>query len=378
MATRSKFPVYRGEKPYIFISYAHDDSELALSVAEELNRRNYRVWYDEGIEAGMKWPEYIATHLFRAALVMFFPSKKFNGSHNCEREVNFSVDMKKPMICVSLDDSELPPGLKMQLSTSACVPASARAAETVDRLISSGALSEELIGDGVEGYAVENGRAKRRFNASLFFGIVGVVLALGFGFALLGYMQGWFGEKSGLQKDSITITQSGDESGDQNAEITMWTSQVSRDLFLSQVSGDALYCCGNSFVSTRAAIEYKNGEFLVGGKAMQRGDISELDVIAGHTNLIELSLCYESITDISALSGLGSLTYLDLSGNEISDIAPLTNLAQLSTLKLMHTQAADLTPLLSMTSLKKLYVSYDMVDSIADILAGDFEVVVTE
>ena len=52
MASRAKFPVYRGEKPYIFVSYAHVDSETVLPIAEELHKRGYRVWYDEGIEAG--------------------------------------------------------------------------------------------------------------------------------------------------------------------------------------------------------------------------------------------------------------------------------------------------------------------------------------
>ena len=117
MASRAKFPVYRGEKPYIFVSYAHVDSETVLPIAEELHKRGYRVWYDEGIEAGSHWAEFIATHLEGAAVVLFFPSAQFNTNHNCEREVNFAVDAKKNMACVQLDEADMPPGLKMQLST---------------------------------------------------------------------------------------------------------------------------------------------------------------------------------------------------------------------------------------------------------------------
>jgi hypothetical protein len=143
--------------PYLFISYAHVDSERVLPIAEELHKRGYRVWYDEGIEAGARWAEFIATHLEGASVVLFFPSVHFNGNHNCEREVNFAVDAKKSMACVQLDEAYMPAGLKMQLSTAQTISAGASAAETAERLIQSGAIGTELIGDGKEGYETQGG-----------------------------------------------------------------------------------------------------------------------------------------------------------------------------------------------------------------------------
>ena len=57
----SPLEAYRGDEPYVFISYAHPES--SKKVFEEiniLNKAGYRIWYDEGIEASNEWPEEIA------------------------------------------------------------------------------------------------------------------------------------------------------------------------------------------------------------------------------------------------------------------------------------------------------------------------------
>ena len=61
---------YKGTEPYIFISYAHKDSERVLPIIESLAEKGFRVWYDAGIEAGTEWPDYIAENLENAAVVM--------------------------------------------------------------------------------------------------------------------------------------------------------------------------------------------------------------------------------------------------------------------------------------------------------------------
>lgn len=43
---------YKGTDPYIFISYAHKDSDIVLPIISRLQKDGYRVWYDEGIAPG--------------------------------------------------------------------------------------------------------------------------------------------------------------------------------------------------------------------------------------------------------------------------------------------------------------------------------------
>lgn len=63
---------YEGTQPYIFVSYAHKNDAAVLEIIGTLQSRGFRVWYDEGIEAGSEWPESIASHLERAQLVLAF------------------------------------------------------------------------------------------------------------------------------------------------------------------------------------------------------------------------------------------------------------------------------------------------------------------
>ena len=57
---RAAFRPYEGQEPFIFISYAHKNSDQVMPILEKLDEAGYRVWYDDGIAPGSEWPEYIA------------------------------------------------------------------------------------------------------------------------------------------------------------------------------------------------------------------------------------------------------------------------------------------------------------------------------
>ena len=108
---------YDGMLPFIFVSYAHLDSDAALPIISALEDRGFRVWYDGGIEAGTEWPEYIASHLNGCEAVLALVSNHSLDSHNCRREINFAIELKKPMLVVYLQEVELSLGMRMQLGT---------------------------------------------------------------------------------------------------------------------------------------------------------------------------------------------------------------------------------------------------------------------
>lgn len=106
---------YEGTLPYIFVSYAHRDDAAVLEIISTLQSRGFRVWYDEGIEAGSEWPESIASHLERAQLVLAFLSPAYLRSDNCRKEMHYALTKRKPVINVYLEQTELSPGMEMQI-----------------------------------------------------------------------------------------------------------------------------------------------------------------------------------------------------------------------------------------------------------------------
>ena len=108
---------YEGEEPYIFISYAHLDSERVIPIIQGLQNRGFRVWYDAGIEAGTEWPEYIATRLDGCTCFLALISKNAVDSHNCRREINFAIELGMDPLAIYLEDVMLSKGMRMQLGT---------------------------------------------------------------------------------------------------------------------------------------------------------------------------------------------------------------------------------------------------------------------
>lgn len=110
------FPTaYEGTEPYIFISYAHKNTDRVIPIISALQSRGFRVWYDAGIEVGTEWPEYIADHVAECGCFAAMITKEALESHNCRREINFAISKEIPMLTVYLEDVELSPGMEMQL-----------------------------------------------------------------------------------------------------------------------------------------------------------------------------------------------------------------------------------------------------------------------
>ena len=85
--------------------------------------------------------------------------------------------------------------------------------------------------------------------------------------------------------------------------------------------------------------------------------IADISPLAHLTQLNRLHLDRNLIVDISPLVGLTKLESLDLRDNRIIDVSPLENLTQLSRLRLSNNQIIDITPLANLTNLVVLWLS---------------------
>ena len=108
---------YEGTSPYLFISYAHADTDRVLPLLEELHARGFRIWYDAGIEGGTEWPEYIAEHLLGCGCVVAFITQNALDSKNCRQEINFAIDEDKPFLAAYLEECSPTAGMRMRLNS---------------------------------------------------------------------------------------------------------------------------------------------------------------------------------------------------------------------------------------------------------------------
>lgn len=107
---------YGGTQPYIFVSYAHKDSAIVLPILRRMQDQGFRIWYDEGIEPGTEWPEYIAEHLASSDVVLAMISENSIASANCRRELTFAMGRNKRLLALMLEPAKMSAGMEMQLS----------------------------------------------------------------------------------------------------------------------------------------------------------------------------------------------------------------------------------------------------------------------
>ncbi len=98
------FRPYEGQKPYIFVSYSHRDSEKVLDTIRPIHEKHYRLWYDEGIPAGSDWPRNIAEHMRDCRMVLFFLSRTALESPNCLSEITTAARQKKTILLLPLEE----------------------------------------------------------------------------------------------------------------------------------------------------------------------------------------------------------------------------------------------------------------------------------
>ena len=107
---------YRGNDPYIFISYSHRDGNSVRGIIERMQLDGYRIWFDDGIDPGTEWDENIATHIENCGYFIAFVSNNYIGSENCKDELNYARELSKDRILVYLEAAKLPSGMAMRLN----------------------------------------------------------------------------------------------------------------------------------------------------------------------------------------------------------------------------------------------------------------------
>lgn len=108
---------YIGNKPFIFISYSHQNTSEVLEVIKYMQINRYRIWWDEGIRTGVDYKEEIAKKINECEIFISFVSKEFIESKSSyfKNELSYAKELNKKIIMVYLQNVELPQGVKMEV-----------------------------------------------------------------------------------------------------------------------------------------------------------------------------------------------------------------------------------------------------------------------
>ncbi len=109
------FPAYKGDQPYVFVCYAHADSDLVYSELKWLKEQGCNIWYDEGIAPGEEWTEELARAIEGASHFLYFVTPDSIQSRNCRDEVNFALENDQHLVAVHLRETQLSGGLRLSI-----------------------------------------------------------------------------------------------------------------------------------------------------------------------------------------------------------------------------------------------------------------------
>lgn len=116
LSLKKPFKAYSGNKPYIFVSYAHKDAEIVFKEIKKFHDNGYPVWYDQGLTPGQEWDEEIANALMNCGLLVVFISENSMASKNVHDEIKMAINEDIDIVPIYLDETELTPALKLRLS----------------------------------------------------------------------------------------------------------------------------------------------------------------------------------------------------------------------------------------------------------------------
>lgn len=109
------FPAYRGDEPYIFVSYSHDDEAEVGTEIRWLQNRGVNVWFDEGIVPGHEWTESLGAAISGCSTFLYFITPRSVSSEYCRRELGLAIEKSLKIMAVYLEPTDLPVGLQLSL-----------------------------------------------------------------------------------------------------------------------------------------------------------------------------------------------------------------------------------------------------------------------
>lgn len=362
------FKHYEGSEPFIFISYAHADLDEVMRIITDMHGRGFRLWYDEGIEAGEEWQESIASHLVDADLMIAFISNAFMASDNCRKEMSFALSKKKKVISIFLEDTALSPGMELQLGN---IFAIMKYTYPSEGYFYTKLYDSDLLADGDYGCAdrevnvpkkderaaarlkrekertkvkAEKKQTPRRKKKLALPIAIGLIIAVCAAAVITGYFTGY------LQRFTAKTVKAQTLAGDTVAVFSsdvveraarQYTGKTSGDITVSELTGlTSLYIAGDKYwfqeplsgvsaetADTSAYVTDNSGNTI----SVSRGDMTGFEDFQYFPSLTTLWVQFENITSLETMPAC-SIENLNIASNRVTSLKGINNCPRLGTL----------------------------------------------
>lgn len=362
------FKPYLGTRPYLFISYAHLQSQEVLDTIRVLHDKGYRLWYDEGIPAGSDWPANIARHMQDCQGVIYFLSRRAMESPDCYSEMRTATRLGKPILVVRLEDVPVKEEWQVLLEGKAHIPLLHSGAERAEAILRSGFVAK---------------RMHRSWTERIPWRIMGLVASLVLFLAAAGVLgnlmlaaQTPTAPPTPTEPPTITETQPMPTVApdveqyfaltfpdtQQEQAVRKALNNPAENVYRRHLADiTELTFFGHMVLEDLDGVQItEEGRFLVNDAPVGMGKVEDLSLFSDMIRLEKLTLIYQPLGSLAPLDSLVLLRELSLIGSTVEDLSGLTNLPSLEILHLEHSGVRDLTGLDALSNLKIVTVSRDM------------------
>lgn len=330
-------PTYQGNaKPYVLALYMAADQAGVVPILQELDAKGLNLSYRPDRRASK-------SVVRRACAVLAFLSAKSVADARLEDALLLAKASNVPLVCVNLDRTPLNDSINRLLYASNIIfadryPTPALLAERI-------MTAESLLNPTLT--KAQTSAAKRAALLLLAGALAIVVVAAG--------LIIWQRIDAAAKAQQQTAEEPADIAGLLSSGMTeedllnIRTLAIVGDMLIN-ASGQDYYRDWGETVK-QMQIDEKT-VWSMEGKEIPRGTASDISLIGRMSNLEDLILVNQSVTDLSPLQSLTKLQYVEINDCPVDSVEALSGMTSLQELVLNQTNVSSLAPLQSCTSLR--------------------------
>ena len=329
-------PTYQGNaKPYVIALYTALDQESVMPILQELDAKGLSLSYQPDRRAGK-------SVVRRACAVLAFLSARSASDTRMEDALLLAKASNVPLVCVNLDRAPLNDSFHRLLYASNIIFADryATPALLAERIMTAESLAHPTL-------TKAQTSAARRTALLFLAGALAIIIAAGL---FIWQRNDAANEQQQTVEEPVDIAGLLSSGMTEEDLLNIRTLAIVGDTLIN-ASDDHYY---RNWGDTVSQMQFDDKTvWSIEGKEIPRGTASDIALIGRMSNLENLILVNQSVTDLSPLQSLTKLQYVEINDCPADSLEAFSGMTNLQELVLHQTSVSSLAPLQNCTSLKR-------------------------